>query len=90
MLETASRGICFLSAASRPSVYAMLRYTGSNGSEFMSAKIPKKRKPQRPLADDFKSVARRLGCDEDKERFEAKLGKIVKAKKGNGDGKSRP
>jgi hypothetical protein len=56
----------------------------------MSAKIPKKRKPQRPLADDFKSVARRLGCDEDKERFEAKLGKIVKAKKGNGDGKSRP
>ena len=30
--------------------------------------------------DDFKSVAKRLGCDEDKARFEAKLGKIAKAK----------
>jgi hypothetical protein len=30
--------------------------------------------------DDFKSVARRLGCDEDKARFEAKLKKIAKAK----------
>jgi hypothetical protein len=29
--------------------------------------------------DDFVSVARRLGCDEDKERFEAKLAKIAKA-----------
>ena len=31
-------------------------------------------------ADDFVSVARRLGADESKERFEAKLGKIAKAK----------
>ena len=31
-------------------------------------------------SDDFISVARRLECDEDKERFEAKLGKIAKAK----------
>ncbi len=39
------------------------------------------RKPQRPKAsDDFKSVAKRLECDEDKDRFEAKLGKIAKAK----------
>jgi hypothetical protein len=29
---------------------------------------------------DFVSVARRLECDEDKKRFEAKLGKIAKAK----------
>ena len=31
-------------------------------------------------SDDFKSVARRLECDEDKGRFEKKLGKIAKAK----------
>jgi hypothetical protein len=31
-------------------------------------------------SDDFASVARRLGEDESKERFEAKLKKIVKAK----------
>jgi hypothetical protein len=30
--------------------------------------------------DAFVSVARRLECDEDKERFEKKLGKIAKAK----------
>ena len=29
---------------------------------------------------DFESVAKRLGADEDKARFEAKLGKIAKAK----------
>jgi hypothetical protein len=32
------------------------------------------------LDDSFEATARRLECDEDKERFEAKLGKIVKAK----------
>ena len=32
------------------------------------------------LSDDFVSVARRLGADESKERFEAKLKKIAKAK----------
>jgi hypothetical protein len=31
-------------------------------------------------SDDFAAVARRLGCDEDKDRFEAKLAKIAKAK----------
>ena len=30
--------------------------------------------------DDFVSVARRLGTDEDRRRFEAMLGKIAKAK----------
>ena len=41
--------------------------------------------PKRPEAmkaeqkDDFESVARRLGCDEDKESFEKKLGKIARA-----------
>lgn len=30
--------------------------------------------------EDFASVARRLGCDEDRARFERKLGKIAKAK----------
>jgi hypothetical protein len=29
--------------------------------------------------DSFEAVARRLGCDEDKARFEKKLGKIAKA-----------
>ena len=32
------------------------------------------------LLQDFESVAKRLGADEDKDRFEAKLGKIAKAK----------
>lgn len=35
---------------------------------------------KRDLADDFVSVARRLGADEDKATFEAKLAKIAKAK----------
>jgi hypothetical protein len=30
-------------------------------------------------SDDFLSVARRLECDEDKGRFEAKLAKVAKA-----------
>ena len=48
------------------------------------------RTPQKPskmpstsgqkLLDDFVSVARRLGADEDKASFEAKLAKIVKTK----------
>jgi hypothetical protein len=47
----------------------------------MPQKRPAKRRTQPPPTDDFKSVARRLECDEDKERFEAKLGKLVRAKK---------
>jgi hypothetical protein len=34
------------------------------------------------LSDDFESVAERLECDDDKARFEAKLGKLAKAKSG--------
>jgi hypothetical protein len=36
-------------------------------------------KSNRAAPDDFVSVARRLECDEDKGRFEAKLGKIARA-----------
>jgi hypothetical protein len=44
-------------------------------------KKPAARLPQNAVApDDFKSVARRLGADEDKARFEKKLGKIAKLK----------
>jgi len=32
------------------------------------------------LPQDFKSVAKRLGCDPSMEKFDAKLGKIVKVK----------
>jgi hypothetical protein len=39
-----------------------------------------KPRPKAKYADDFVSVARRLECDEDKERFERKLGKIATAK----------
>lgn len=38
------------------------------------------RKKSKPAeADSFEAVAKRLGCDEDKARFEAKLGKIARA-----------
>jgi len=43
-----------------------------------TAKKTKARQPK--VADDFISVARRLGADESKERFEKKLRKIAKAK----------
>jgi len=45
-------------------------------------KATKKQQAQSPrsLPDDVVSVARRLGADEDKERFEAKLKKIAQAK----------
>lgn len=39
-----------------------------------------KSRTKRAQKDDFVSVAKRLGADEDKARFEAKLGKIAKAK----------
>lgn len=39
-----------------------------------------KRPPSKGAAkDDFASVAKRLECDDDKARFEAKLGKLAKA-----------
>ncbi len=39
----------------------------------------KSRKQKQP--DDFKSVAKRLGCDENKAAFEKKLGKIARSQK---------
>ena len=43
--------------------------------------MPKPKKTTKPKRDDsFEAVAKRLGADEDKARFEAKLGKIAKAK----------
>jgi hypothetical protein len=44
--------------------------------------VARKRNPDSKAKppQDFASVAKRLGCDTDKDRFEAKLGKIVKAK----------
>jgi hypothetical protein len=45
----------------------------------MRASKKKKSRIKKKAADDFISVARRLGADEDKARFEKKLGKIAKA-----------
>jgi hypothetical protein len=42
----------------------------------LSKKTPRTNKTK----DDFKSVAKRLECDDDKARFEKKLGKLAKAK----------
>jgi len=44
------------------------------------AKSAKAKRPTPPKPDDFESVARRLGVDEDKARFEEKLRKIAKSK----------
>ena len=41
---------------------------------------PKANAPSNKGGDDFEAVAKRLQCDEDKARFEAKLGKLAKAK----------
>jgi hypothetical protein len=59
----------------------MLCYSRLNwkGPRLNKAKIKKATDPQKS-ADDFLSVARRLGCDEDKAKFEKKLGKIARAK----------
>jgi len=46
----------------------------------MAKKDSEKHRTQHAKPDDFKSVARRLECDEDKARFEAKLGEIARAK----------
>jgi len=46
----------------------------------MPKKAPAKRRTQPQRDDSFEAVAKRLGADEDKARFEAKLGKIAKAK----------
>jgi len=46
----------------------------------MAPKDSAKPRTQHPAKDDFKSVAKALGCDDDKARFEAKLGKLAKTK----------
>jgi hypothetical protein len=43
-------------------------------------KDPGKQGAQHRGADDFTSVAKSLGCNDDKAQFEAKLGKLAKAK----------
>jgi len=47
-------------------------------------KMNKKMAKPKRQPDDFVSVARRLECDEDKGRFEKKLGKIAKASPSRG------
>ena len=42
--------------------------------------MPTKKKTKRKRDDSFEAVAKRLGCDDDPKRFEAKLGKIARAK----------
>jgi hypothetical protein len=41
--------------------------------------MSKNQKPIKPQHERFIETARELECDEDKERFEAKLGKIASA-----------
>ena len=40
----------------------------------------KGKKPSKPTGDNFEAVAKRLECDEDRARFEAKLGKLATVK----------
>jgi hypothetical protein len=42
--------------------------------------VRKVKKQRQEKKDGFKETARRLECDEDKGRFEAKLGKIAKVR----------
>jgi hypothetical protein len=48
----------------------------------IGGKSPKKRPRPKP-SDDFEAVARRLGCDDDKDRFEARLGTMLRSKTPN-------
>ena len=45
-----------------------------------SNKLKQKAARTTGAGDDFKTVAKRLGCDDDKATFEAKLKKIAEAK----------
>ena len=47
----------------------------------MQKTVQKKRKSSKETNQNFEAVAKRLGADEDKGRFEAKLRKIAKAKR---------
>jgi hypothetical protein len=44
------------------------------------ASKPKVKKQSTGRDDSFEAVAKRLECDDDPKRFEAKLGKIARAK----------
>lgn len=48
----------------------------------MATRKQSKRKavPRAPKTDDFESVAKRLECDTDMDKFKEKLGKIARAK----------
>ena len=48
-----------------------------------------KKKPEAAKPQDFASVAKRLECDPDLEKFDAKLKKIAKAKSNGHKGKAR-
>ena len=52
-------------------------------------KLKKKRSPSPATkkADDFESVAKRLGCDPDLKAFDKKLGKLARAKPSAGNKK---
>ena len=54
--------------------------TTKTTSKKSQSTMPKQLKQPQKAADDFAAVAKRLECDEDKARFEAKLGKLAKAK----------
>jgi len=59
----------------------------ANGMGTTARKPKAKGNNQRLSSDDFTAVAKRLGCDEDKATFEAKLGKIAKANLAKSKGK---
>lgn len=54
---------------------------GDSGDKVRKKSAAKVKKTKATLPDDFVSVARRLGADEDKATFEAKLAKIAKEKR---------
>ncbi len=41
---------------------------------------------EKPQLDKFKEAARELECDDDEQRFKERLGKLVKAKRGDSGG----
>jgi hypothetical protein len=60
------------------SIYAMYRMATTQHPSPMAPKSSSE-KTKSQASDGFMSVAKCLECDEDKARFEAKLGKLAKA-----------
>ena len=56
------------------------RIHGDSGDKVGKKRPIKAKKAKKKPSDDFISVARRLGADEDKAAFEAKLAKIAKVR----------